>query len=171
MNMLEKVFLILLILAFATCKSDPEKRNESANFEIEQLNYQSLKPILYKNDNKTYVVNFWATWCKPCVEELPFFEKINKIKNVKVILVSLDFPDQIESRLVPFIKEKNIQSKVVMMIDPDQNSWIPKINKEWTGAIPATLIYNSNKRKFYEQSFSYEQLQKEVTKFINYENN
>jgi len=171
MNMLRKVLLTLFVLTFTTCKSDTEKRNESVTFEIEHLTYQSLKPILYKNDNKTYVVNFWATWCKPCVEELPFFEKINKNENVEVILMSLDFPDQVESRLIPFIKERKIKSKIVLMIDPDQNSWIPKISKDWSGAIPATLIYNCNKRKLYEQSFSYEQLQKEVTKFINYEIN
>ena len=119
---------------------------------------------------KLYVINFWATWCKPCVEELPAFEKLNKQyqnNSVKVILVSLDFPNEIENRVIPFIKKNNLTSNVVAMIDPDQNTWIPKVSEKWTGAIPATLIYSKNKREFYEQSFTYELLENELKKFKN----
>ena len=52
------------------------------------------------------------------------------------------------------------------MADPDQNSWIPKVSEKWSGAIPANLIYNKNSRAFYEQSFTYEELQTEVHKFL-----
>jgi thiol-disulfide isomerase/thioredoxin len=169
MNMSRKVFLILFTLTFIACKSDSDKKEEPEKIEIDLLNYQTLEPLLNKTDDITYIINFWATWCKPCVEELPYIEQIYsdyRSKNVEVILVSLDFPDHVESRVIPFIKENNIKAKVVMMIDPDQNYWIPKINKEWSGAIPATLIYNKTKRKFYEQSFTYELLQKELNKFI-----
>lgn len=176
---MERISIILLItLFFGSCKIDSKTENSSKSNsitlevegrKIKSYNFETLEPLLNKIDNKTYVINFWATWCKPCIEELPAFEKLNEVyrgRNVKVILVSLDFPNQLEKRLIPYIKDHNIKSKVVLMSDPDQNNWIPKIDKDWSGAIPATLIYNRNERVFYEQSFTYELLENELIKFI-----
>lgn len=150
--------------------SADDLNNENSGITaIESFNYESLKPLLNKDDDKTYVINFWATWCKPCVEELPSFEKLNKkyqSKNVEVILVSLDFPNHIEKRVIPFINKHHLKSKVILMNDPDQNTWIPKISDKWSGSIPATLIYNKYSREFYEQSFTYEMLQKELNKIL-----
>ncbi|NLP59180.1 TlpA family protein disulfide reductase [Lutibacter sp. B1] len=173
---MERLLLIVCIAAFVSCKTEPkqsenisdEKKLPEKVITIPSYTYETLEPLLHKEDDKTYVINFWATWCKPCVEELPAFEKLNatyKNQNVEVILVSLDFQNQIEKRVIPFIQENNIQSEVVIMVDPDQNTWIPKISKKWSGAIPATLIYNKHKREFYEQSFTYELLQNELKKF------
>lgn len=172
-------YLFVVLLLTVSCKSEIEntqKSNEQNGAEkiiekskIASYNYDGLKPLLERKDGKTYVINFWATWCAPCVKELPAFEKLQaayKSKNVEVILVSLDFPTQVESHLIPFIEKKKLQSKVVLLDDPDQNTWIPKINNNWSGAIPATLIYNEKERSFYEQSFHYEQLEKEVIKFL-----
>ncbi len=138
--------------------------------DVPTLNYEQLKPMLHKNDDKIYVVNFWATWCAPCVKELPYFEKINKEykdKNVEVLLVSLDFPKKKETKLLPFIAKKNIQSKVVLLDDVNEQFWIGDISEKWSGALPATLIYSKGERKFFEQSFTEEELQKEVQSFIN----
>ncbi|WP_243743978.1 TlpA disulfide reductase family protein [Tenacibaculum caenipelagi] len=148
----------------------PKESTESKEVTITTLNYEQLKPLLHKKDDKTYVFNFWATWCMPCVKELPAFEKLNekfKDKNVEVVLVSLDFLRQIESDLKPFIKEKKIQSKVLHFEDSNEQFWIRDIAENWSGSIPATLIYNAQKRKFYEQSFSYEELQNELQTFLN----
>jgi thiol-disulfide isomerase/thioredoxin len=121
-------------------------------------------------DNKTYVINFWATWCAPCVKELPAFEKLKEQyaeMNVEVLLVSLDFPKQKEKKLIPFINRRKIQSKVVLLDDVNEDYWIKEINDQWSGAIPATLIYNANSRKFYEQSFDYTTLENELKTFLN----
>ena len=138
--------------------------------KIPSLNYKELEPLLSKNNDSIYVVNFWATWCKPCIKELPAFEKINaeyKTKKVKVILVSLDFPDHIEKQLIPFVEKRNIKSEVVLLDDADANSWIPKVNENWSGAIPATIIYSNSERKFYERSFTYEELETELKSILN----
>ena len=155
-----------------SCKEKPKETDEvtESSIKIATLNYEALKPLLHKNDDKTYVVNFWATWCMPCVKELPAFEKLNaayKDKNVEVVLVSLDFPKQKESNLIPFIKNRKLESKVLHFDDPNEQFWIPDIAENWSGSIPATLIYNKEKRKFYEQSFSYEELQHELQTFLN----
>lgn len=168
-----KNIAVLLFLLIFSCKNDTPKKNdvlvEASNPEaisdLEIFDYEGLKPFLNRSDDKTYVVNFWATWCAPCVKELPYFEALNenyKNKNVEVILVSLDFPRHYEKKLKPFIKKHNLQSNVIAFDDPDQNKWIPAINKDWSGAIPATIIYNKNERKFYERSFDYEELETEL---------
>lgn len=123
------------------------------------------KKYLKKETDSTYVINFWATWCKPCVKELPEFEKLNATysdEKVKVILVSLDFPDKIEQQVIPFIEKNNLQSKVILLDDPDANSWIPKISEEWSGAIPATLFLKGDNKKFFEKSFTFSELEKEI---------
>jgi hypothetical protein len=99
---------------------------------------------------------------------LPHFEQLNKVyaDEVEVILVSLDFPNKYESKLKPYIQNKNLQSKVVALNDVDSNSWIPKVDESWTGAIPATIIFNKNERKFYEKSFNYDELETEVKQFL-----
>jgi len=172
-------FVFVILYVFFACKIEVQSqelslKNEFTNeiieiTSIETYDYNSLEPLLHKKDNKIYVINFWATWCKPCVEELPVFEKLNKLykhKNVEVILVSLDFPNQVEKRVIPFINELKLQSKVILMNDSDQNTWIPKISKKWSGSIPATLIYNKYSRRFYEQSFTYDLLQKELNNIL-----
>jgi len=119
--------------------------------------------------NTTYVVNFWATWCAPCVKELPYFEKLNsENKNIKVVLISLDFKNQFESRLLPFLKTRKINSEVVLLTDKDYNTWLPIVDKDWSGSIPATLIIKKEKRVFVEKSFSsYDELNKHVNTNIN----
>ncbi|MFD0965004.1 TlpA disulfide reductase family protein [Pseudofulvibacter geojedonensis] len=159
-------YFILLTLIIA-CKNRGDKSIK--NQEIISVNYEELEPFLNKVSDTTYVVNFWATWCKPCVEELPFFEELNKkyaSDKVKVLLVSLDMPKQLETRLKPFVKENKLKSQVILLNDPNQNNWIPKIDSHWDGAIPATLIYNKNRRMFYAKSFTYSELEKITKQFI-----
>ncbi|MBT8257091.1 MAG: TlpA family protein disulfide reductase [Bacteroidia bacterium] len=159
--------LSLLLLCLYACKEEAGDAAQSDDLEVYDFN--GLEPLLNQNDDKTYVVNFWATWCAPCIKELPYFEQLNrdyKEKNVEVLLVSLDFPRQYDKKLKPYIKDKNLQSRVVALNDPDMNTWIPKVNEDWTGAIPATIIYNSSGRKFYEKSFTYEELVNELRTFI-----
>lgn len=144
--------------------------NAEQKTELEIYDFDGLEPILNKEDNTIYVINFWATWCAPCVKELPYFEDLYanyKDNDVEVILVSLDFPHQYESKLKPFIKERDLKSKIVVLDDVDSNSWIPKVNKDWSGSIPATIIYKDNKRQFYEQSFTYNELEEALKEFLN----
>lgn len=170
-----KLIYLLCIVLFLGCGNaqkdiaDSKNSNSAQDTELTVVNYDALEPMLNKKNDSIYVVNFWATWCAPCVKELPHFEKLQdnyKAKGVNVLLVSLDFPRQYDKKLKPFIKENDLHSKVVALNDTDQNRWIPAIDDSWSGAIPATLIYDSTKRRFYEQTFTYDSLLKELKQFL-----
>ena len=177
-----KNLLIAFLLCFMACKQAEESKavavsesatveeNSAADIKLEIHDYNGLEKYLHFKDDKTYVVNFWATWCAPCVKELPHFEALNKNyadKNVEVMLVSLDFPHQYDKKLKPFIKENDLQSKILVLDDTDMNTWIPKVNENWDGAIPVTIIYNKDTRKFYDKTFTYEELETELKQFLN----
>lgn len=154
-----KQFLLILTLTFITYQND----------KLEVYDYDGLEPLINQKDDKVHVVNFWATWCAPCIKELPYFEAVNdkyRDKNVEVLLVSLDFPSKYDSSLKPFLKKNEIKSKVVALDDANQNRWIPAIDENWSGALPATIIYKGEKRKFYEKSFTQEELETELKQFL-----
>lgn len=131
--------------------------------------FVDFEKAIIKNDDKVYVVNFWATWCAPCVKELPYFEKLHQQnKNVIVILASLDSKKDIEKKLIPFIKRKKITAQVVSLNDKDYNTWLPKIDRDWSGSIPATFIFSGNKKLFAEREFAnFTELNDYVNTFIN----
>lgn len=132
---------------------------------LEVMNYEQLEQRLNTESDTVYLVNFWATWCRPCVEELPDFLKLNeelKNENFKLILVSLDFSNQIEKRVKPFIKSRSIDAEVIVLDDPDANTWISKVDESWDGAIPVSLIIHQNKKEFYGSTLTYEELKKIV---------
>ena len=148
------IIFLLLGLLFGSC-SEPIRE------KVEQLTFAELEPLLNRENDTVYVVNFWATWCKPCVEELPAFEKVNMeygSRAVKVLLVSLDFPSRYQDQLLPFIESHAIKTEVLHLTDVNANDWIDKVDPTWSGAIPATIIFKGSNRSFYEQKLSYQEL-------------
>jgi len=121
------------------------------------VNFDQLQTIIKKNDNKLYVINFWATWCRPCVEELPEFMEVNKSyrnnPGFKMILVSLDMASEIDSKVKPFLSRHKMEADVYLLDDNKRmNEWIPAIDKSWTGAIPATVFYRNGKKLDFKES-------------------
>lgn len=123
--------------------------------QAEQIKLKDLQQLIHKPSDKVQVINFWATWCAPCVKEIPLFETLNQEnKSVDVTLVSMDFDlDTNPEKVYRFIARKKLQSKVVILAEQNPNDWIEKIDKSWGGALPATLIVNTKtgKRKFVQK--------------------
>ncbi|MBK3518092.1 TlpA family protein disulfide reductase [Carboxylicivirga marina] len=136
---------------------------------VEEITIKQLLSRVNENTDTLYVVNFWATWCPPCVEELPIFaapELNDSDRNVKVLLVSLDFKSQKEKQLLPFLEKKKIQQEVILLDERNPNDWIEQIEESWSGAIPATVVYHQNKKVFHEGEMTLPQLH-ELIRSIN----
>ncbi len=147
-----KWYLTLVSFLFTTISFAQNEEPKFARFD----SFQEFEPLLHINNDTTYVVNFWATWCGPCVKELPYFEELHtkyKDRKLKVVLVSLDFKKQIERKFIPFLKKNEIKSDVVLLLDSKEAEWIDKVDESWSGSIPITLVYNAEKRLFIEDSF------------------
>lgn len=143
-------------------------------FSVNALVLNAQKPSIVKADelikriesssDTLYIVNFWATWCAPCVEELPVFESSiysSEETIIKILLVSLDFK-QAYSSLEKFMDKHHINEDVLWLDEKKTNSWVDKIDKSWSGAIPATKLYFGNKQVFHEGQITTDQLQEMI---------
>lgn len=159
--------IILMSLAFLLFLFTTKNTRSS---EIKVYSFDEFSHWLEKETDSLYIVNFWATWCAPCVKEIPDFEKIYetyKDQKVKLLFVSLDFPNQLESRVIPFIERMGMKAQVVLLDDVRANRWIPLVDESWSGAIPATLIYNREFREFYAREFNFDELEEIIKPLLN----
>jgi thiol-disulfide isomerase/thioredoxin len=127
------------------------------------IKWDAVEKIIQSSKEEILVFNFWATWCAPCVKELPYFESLNEKASpeTRVILINLDFADKVE-RVKSFVNRKSMKSEIFLLDEIDYNSWIDKVDPSWQGAIPATLIINSRTghRKFLAKELEEGQLEK-----------
>ena len=169
---LKTITILTLLFCFGCTQAQEGSETDTSNevsVEIPVYDFNELKPLLYTDSDKTYIVNFWAMWCAPCVKELPYLQKYaDSHSEVEMLFVSLDFPQDIETKLKPFLKKKGITSPVVLLDDPDANSWIDQIDPNWSGALPLTIVFDKNHRSYHGKAFeSNVDLENQVTKFNN----
>ena len=117
---------------------------------VRPINESRLDSLITNRNGKILVLNFWATWCGPCIEEFPDLVKISqqfKKQNVDFAAISVDDPDEIESDIAPFIKKLKAPFLVFVSDIGSQDTLINKIDKEWNGGIPATFIYDETGKR------------------------
>ncbi|MCE3282703.1 MAG: TlpA family protein disulfide reductase [Chitinophagaceae bacterium] len=158
---MKKIFFILCLFIATASNS-------------QQIKSVKIEDVVNMIDTSTtpLVVNFWASWCKPCVHEIPWFEKTVasfKAQGVKMILVSLDFDADYKSgALKKFVKKEGITSQVVWLDESNADRFCPPIDSSWGGSIPATLMVNNKTgyRKFFESQLREERLKGEMKKLV-----
>ena len=145
-----------------------------ASVTIAQANAQTI-PVwkladlksAIQNANEPTIINFWATFCKPCIAELPHFQALaNKYKaqGLKLVLVSLDLKEAYPKKIHSFTQKLKLSSPVVFLDESNADEFCPVVDSSWSGAIPASLFIHSKTgyKKFFEEELSKEKLEAEI---------
>lgn len=156
--MKHKIFIMIMAGLLFSVRSKAQ--------QVKLITVTQLENRFKQGKDTTFVVNFWATWCKPCVQELPEFEKLKAAphgKPVKVLLVSADLKSKLESGVMPFVRSHHLTGEVYLLNEAP-GSYNERISSDWSGALPGTLIVDSktSKRTFHESAYTYEELVKAV---------
>ncbi len=144
----------LLIPIFISLVGILAQGTQGAAQELKSISFQELEKEIQAHDSGVLIVNYWATWCRPCVEELPDFDKIHREyvgKGAEVWLINLDFNSAVKAKVIPFLQRFNLDSKLFHLTDKDPNEWINRVEPDWGGSIPFTIIYASAKKIFHRE--------------------
>ncbi len=96
--------------------------------------------------DKPTIINFWATFCKPCLEEMPYFVKVHKkyeSAGLNLMLVNLDVSDAYPNKIKAFATKRKINAPIAFLDETDADVFCPVVDTTWSGAIPATLFINN----------------------------
>ncbi len=145
-----KALFTILFLYSANCLSAQN---------IPSIRITELTDLVQKPSDSIWVINFWATYCAPCVKEIPHLEEVvarYRHRKVGLLLVSLDFPEAYPKTLKRFVEKKKIGSAIAWLDETDADYFCTAIDKTWGGSIPATWIVNTSTgyRRFHEDSFT-----------------
>jgi len=156
--------VLLFSIAFFSCKQ--EYKPDLTTIE----KFDKIETIFNKNNDSVFVINFWATTCPPCLKEMPLFEEASLAHGkdkFKVYLINIDEKDR-GKKIVPFLNKLKVKNKVFALIDEDMSTWTAKVNPEWYGALPYTVIYKGDKKKYFFGAFKDEnELENEIRAFLN----
>jgi thiol-disulfide isomerase/thioredoxin len=148
---MKTLFLFLVLFQLGTALAAQDIKKMSA-LQLDEYIRNSDHPLL---------VNFWATYCKPCVAEIPYFqEEVKKYKDLELLLVSLDLPDYYPARIASFAKRMNFTASIIWLNETNADYFCPLIDKSWSGGIPSSLLVNNKKayKKFFERQLTQAQV-------------
>jgi len=125
-----------------------------------------------KKSESPLIISFWATYCIPCIKEIPYFQEMVKkyeTNEVKLLLVSLDFEESYPDKIQKFSNKMKFTSPIVWLDEVNADYFCPKIDSKWSGVMPATLFINnkSGYRSFFEESIPQEKFEVEINKLLN----
>ena len=138
--------------------------------DLPKWKVEDLKTAIAKAESPT-IFNFWATFCKPCIEEIPYFQELVKkyeAAGVRLVLVNLDAPEEYPTRIRTFATRFKMTAPIAYLDESNADLFCPAVDEQWSGAIPASLFVNpkTGYRKFYEDQLSREELEKEIGRMI-----
>lgn len=156
------LFIILAVLAFTTAAQGQL---------IPRVKMAEVVNTYSRKTDSVYVINFWATFCRPCVGEIPHFISITNryaAQKVKLLLVSLDLKEDYPAKIRAFAKQRHFNANMAWLNETNADVFCPMIDKSWSGAIPATIMVNARTgyRKFFEAELSAEEFEKALKEVI-----
>ena len=154
---MKRIFLLILLSCVIT---------KSFTQEIKRIKITDLEKTI-KESKGPLIVNFWATYCVPCIAEIPYFQekaKQYKDKGVKLLLVSLDMKDAYPKKINTIAKKLKLNPPIYWLDESNADYFCPKVDSAWSGALPSSLFINNHTgyRKFFEDELSKEKLDKEI---------
>lgn len=162
---MRKIFLITVLLL--TCVEIYSQQSDKIT--VETIDKTKLAKLIKERKGKSLFLNLWATWCIPCREEFPSIVKLaDEYKNVEFVGISVDFPDEVDSKIIPFLKSNKANFiSYVNGFDGDEEL-INALDKKWNGALPATFLFDRTGKKvtFLEGKKSYDEFKKEIEKAL-----
>lgn len=153
------ILFALSLLALTACQPEPAAPLPRLGTATEPINYTEFADIaslFQQQSDTTYVINFWATWCKPCREELPLLNQLaqeEQDKKLKVILISLDTEPSAIKRIPAFLTSTAPNLASIILTDEDP-AWGKTIDRVWTGSLPTTIIYQKGRKYVYRRGFN-----------------
>jgi thiol-disulfide isomerase/thioredoxin len=138
--------------------------------DVAKWSLSDLKTAIASADKPT-VFNFWATICKPCIQEIPYFQELVKkydSAGVQLVLVNLDFRENYPDKIKGFAKKMGFTAPVKFLDETNADLFCPLVDSSWSGSIPSSLFINNKTgyRKFFEDQLSREALEKEIIRMI-----
>ncbi len=138
--------------------------------EIKRMKVTELARTI-KESKKPLIINFWATFCVPCIQEMPYFQELvqqYKSKDVSLVFVSLDLKEAYPIRINEMAKKLNLVFPVAWLDETNADYFCPKIDTSWTGGMPSSLFVNNTTgyHKFFEDQLSKEKLEKEIREML-----
>jgi thiol-disulfide isomerase/thioredoxin len=112
---------------------------------VKEIDLEALKAVLKRGASRPLLVNFWATWCDPCREEFPDLVKIDaeyRAKGLDFITISLDDLSEIKTEVPKFLRGMKAKMPSYLLNVSDPEPAIKYVDPEWSGALPATVLYN-----------------------------
>lgn len=139
--------------------------SELNSIKLEKVDSEAVFEIIRNSHSQLKLVNLWATWCRPCIEEFPALLKLKENyadQGLEVIFISMDMVEE-ESRVRRFLMDQKV-GFVSYLKNESDNEFINKMNTDWSGALPATFIYDQagNQVTFWTGDKSYEEFENEI---------
>ena len=145
-----KINLLLLITGVIFTFTSAIYAQSVSSIEVKIINTNDLKSIFDEAKGSALLINVWATWCEPCREEFPELVKLaNNYKNkINFVAVSVDDVSDLSEKVIPFLQSQNASFNNYLLKVKEPEDFINMLDKDWSGAVPATFIYDkSGKRK------------------------
>lgn len=145
-NGLNKTVKAVFVISLFVVSLFPGFDLPGSELKVETLAEDDFNRLLKNQKGRVVLLNVWATWCKPCREEFPDLVRLQEYyrdKDVRVITISADYPDEIESKILPFLKKfEKINFPVYVQNFKKADLFINRLHEDWNGALPATFIYD-----------------------------